>query len=142
MTKGNGVFKWWMCLNEDDGYYHGPYESKAEAISAGLAEYGEDDDHERFFVMECDKTKVVYGGVDEADLAEQTAESIAEANEMCWGEDGWDDAWSPEQMASLADALKATISGWVDANPAHTSMVGAARECEQIDIVKAKSAAV
>lgn len=141
MTNGNGVFKWWTALNEDDEYYHGPFGSKEEAIAKGMAEYGGDTDHDRFFVMECDKSICTYGGIDERDLADQITESIAEGNEMCWGEDGWDNAWSEPAMASLADALKFTISGWLESNPAHTFMIANTRVSEKIDIVAAKAKA-
>lgn len=140
MTKGNGVFKWWMALYEDDEHYHGPYDTREEVISAGILEFGDDEDNGRFHIMECDKSVVVYGGIDEDDLALTIGESIAEANEMCWGEDGWDGAWSEAQTKALGQALKFTIAGWLQDNPARTWSVGQTRQYEAIDIKAAKAA--
>lgn len=134
MTKTNGVFKWWTALNEDDEYYHGPFATKADAIAKGMAEYGGDEDHPRFFVMECDHTVATYSGVSEEALVERIIDELGEGNCECWGEDGWDDAWSGEQLKSLEQALAATISGWLDANPASTWSVGDCRVCEKIDL--------
>lgn len=132
MTKGNGVFKWWTALNEDDEYYHGPFATKAEAIAKGMAEYGNDEDHQRFFVMECDHTVATYTGVAEDGLVERIIEELGEGNCECWGEDGWDDAWTSDELKSLERALAATISGWLEANPATTWSVGDCRECVRI----------
>ncbi len=131
--KGDGKFKWWCARNEDDEYYHGPRETRDEIIALGMAKL-DDGETETFHIMECDKSMVTYSGVDDADIANTVIEDLSEGNPECWGEDGYDDAWSDLEISDLASAIKSAIETWLDKTPATTFSIGNCRTDEIINI--------
>jgi hypothetical protein len=123
--KGNGEFKWWTGVGGDHESFHGPYDSKEEAVAEGHGY----DYVDGFTVVEADKS-LVSNTIDGDDYAEQIVEELLDDNAECWGEDGPDDVWSPSQIDGLAADIRKTVDMWLMNNQPTTWTFGVQRNSE------------
>lgn len=114
---GDNVFKWWVADSEDAESYHGPHNTREEAIAEGESLF----DGHQFYVVEADKT-VMSSYVDGESYAERIMEDLTERNEECWGEYGPDDPWAAYQnpQRSLGNAIERAVADWVKEHPGST----------------------
>jgi hypothetical protein len=106
MSDGN--FKWWMAVGtQDPDFYHGPYDSKEEAIAQAHAEEGKD---RGFTIVEADKAKPT----SDIFTADSIFEMYEEHNIECWGEDGADFEVTREAEIELEKMLTAALESWFD----------------------------
>jgi len=123
--KGNGEFKWWMSGGSGPESFHGPFDSKEEAVDEGRG-YGWEDG---FTVVEADKS-VVSNTIGGDDYAERIVDELLEDNAECWGEDGPENEWSTSQIDSLAADIRKTVDMWLMNNQPATWSFGVMRNSE------------
>lgn len=119
MSNGNGDYKWFVASDMDSEHWHGPEDTREAAIQVGRQDYG----NEAFAICRADKA-VAACVPDMESFAETMMESIGEANEDCWSEDGWEDAWTDAAFKELRNRLESTVGQWLKDFPAKTYMFG------------------
>ena len=95
---GDGNFQWWWSLGADPESYHGPCETREEAMAEAQAGGGKE---EGFTICEADRSVPTVHVFD----AFQVFERYEECNEECWGYDGADVVATHEQKCDLEQML-------------------------------------
>ncbi len=111
----DGVYKWYVALDEESERWNGPYDTREEAINVGRDEY----DGDPFCICESDKALYDFGGMF-CDINDITAAELDiyapdftydlltrwSENEEHMGEDGWEhDDLSDDDHEALRVAL-------------------------------------
>lgn len=106
MPKGDGVFKWWWAVGTSEPeIYHGPCDTREEAIDTARGDYGAE---LGFVIVEADRSVPTCNIFD----SDRVLEDYEEHNEECWGEDGADLGPSGEQQRDLENMLRDTLDAW------------------------------
>ena len=132
-TPSDGVFRFYWADHEEFEYAYGPFDTAEAAFAAAQKESDEKpygpEPGETIYVARADKRVTVPPQFDTEDLlsqyreqkfitfnSEHVLELFMEANEDCWGEDGWDGLTGPraaEAETALIDALLLAVTNWV-----------------------------
>jgi hypothetical protein len=118
---GDKIFKWYYAESDDAEHWHGPYDTKGEAVDAGVDHYEDD----AFFVCEADKSVCKPPHL-------LLIDHIIDQNDRCWGEDGCEHEWTSEQEAELEAAVTAVIQDWLNKYPPATYVFGTTRNVSEI----------
>ena len=102
---GDGNFQWWWSLGADPESYHGPCETREEAMAEAQAGGGKE---EGFTICEADRSVPTVHVFD----AFQVFERYEECNEECWGYDGADVVATHEQKCDLEQMLGDAFRAW------------------------------
>ena len=102
---GDGNFQWWWSLGADPESYHGPCETREEAMAEAQAGGGKE---EGFTICEADRSVPTAHVFD----AFQVFERYEECNEECWGYDGADVVATHEQKCDLEQMLGDAFRAW------------------------------
>lgn len=136
-SPSDGVFRYYWADHEEFEFAYGPFDTAEEALAAALKQAEEEsfgpEPGSTIYVARADKRTTVPPTFDTEALmdefkrtggmsfdSEQVLELFMEANEDCWGEDGWDGLTGDSEAASedLIKKLLYAATNWMLAKPA------------------------
>lgn len=103
---GDKNFKWWTGAGKEAEWYHGPFDTREDAIGKSRAEYPQGD----FTIYEADKAVLSF----DMFAADRLLEDFEEHNLECWSEDGPDICLTSEQERDLERHMAEALKGWLD----------------------------